>query len=55
MHEKLEKFDRNKVWKLVPKPYHTNVIGTKWIFKSKTDELGQVIRNKAQLVAQGYT
>ena len=32
-----------------------NVIGTKWIFKNKQDSNGQVIRNKARLVAQGYT
>ncbi|GJX82350.1 putative ribonuclease H-like domain-containing protein [Tanacetum coccineum] len=30
-------------------------IGVKWIFKNKTDERGIVIRNKARLVAQGYT
>ena len=51
MHEELEQFKRNYVWDLVPRPSHTNVIGTKWIFKNKTDELGQVIRNKARLVA----
>ena len=55
MHEELAQFERNRVWKLVPRPYHTNVIGTKWIFKNKTDEFGQVIWNKARLVAQGYT
>ena len=27
----------------------------KWIFKNKTDEFGNVVRNKARLVAQGYT
>ena len=51
MHEELAQFERNRVWKLVPRPHHTNVIGTKWIFKNKTDEFGQVIRNKARLVA----
>ncbi|GJW69206.1 retrovirus-related pol polyprotein from transposon TNT 1-94, partial [Tanacetum coccineum] len=30
-------------------------IGTKWVFKNKKDERGIVIRNKARLVAQGYT
>ena len=32
-----------------------HIIGTKWIFRNKTDEEGNVIRNKAQLVAQGYS
>nr|GEU75399.1 putative ribonuclease H-like domain-containing protein [Tanacetum cinerariifolium] len=30
-------------------------IGTKWVLKNKNDEKGIVIRNKARLVAQGYT
>ena len=29
--------------------------GTKWIYRNKQDEHGQVVRNKARLVAQGYT
>ena len=32
-----------------------HIIGTKWIFCNKTDEEGNVIRNKAQFVAQGYS
>lgn len=43
------------MWQLVPRSYHTNVIGTKWVFKNKTDESGNVVRNKARIVAQGYT
>ena len=30
------------------------MIGTKWIFKNKSDEHGTVIRNKSRLVAQSY-
>ena len=55
MQEELEQFLRNKVWNLVPRPMNTNIIGTKWIFKNKSDEFGTIIRNKARLVAQGYT
>lgn len=55
MQEDLEEFARNDVWNLVPRPIQVNVIGTKWIFKNKTDELGNITRNKARLVAQGYT
>ena len=31
------------------------MIGTKWVFRNKQDQDGIVIRNKARLVAQGYT
>nr|GEW80381.1 ribonuclease H-like domain-containing protein [Tanacetum cinerariifolium] len=30
-------------------------IGTKWVLKTKKDERGIVIRNKARILAQGYT
>ncbi|GJX16248.1 retrovirus-related pol polyprotein from transposon TNT 1-94 [Tanacetum coccineum] len=36
-------------------PKRKRAIGTKWVFKNKKDERGIVIRNKARLVAQGYT
>ena len=31
------------------------MIGTKWVFRNKQDEHGVVTRNKARLVAQGFT
>ena len=53
MHEELHNFERNQVWTLVEKPDNNhNIIGTKWVFR---DEDGQVVCNKARLVAQGYT
>jgi hypothetical protein len=55
MHDELHQFTRNDVWTLVPRPAEQNIIGTKWIFKNKTDEHGTVVRNKARLVVQGYT
>ena len=55
MHEELNQFVRNDVWELAPRLENVHVIGTKWIFKNKTDEDGEIIRNKSQLVAQGYT
>ena len=39
---------------LVPKIDGANIIGTKWIFKNKTDVKVHVTRNKTCLVAQGY-
>jgi hypothetical protein len=55
MHEELENFERNQVWTLVDSLRDVNVIGTKWVFKNKHGEDGEVVRNKACLVAQGYS
>jgi hypothetical protein len=55
MHEELENFDRNQVWTLVEPPRDVNVIGTKWVFKKKQGEEGEVVRNNACLVAQGFS
>ena len=57
MHEELHQFERNKVWSLVETPdlVKHNIIRTKRIFCNKQDEDGIVVRNKARLVAQGYT
>ena len=54
MQEELNQFERNDVWDLVPRPDNQSVIGTKWVYKNKADEFGNIIRNKARLVAQGY-
>ena len=54
MQEELNQFERNGVWKLVPKPKGRVIIGTKWVFRNKLDEAGIVTRNKARLVAKGY-
>ena len=55
MQDELSQFNRNHVWDLVPKPKDHSIIGTKWIFRNKLDEDGNVVRNKARLVAQGYS
>ncbi|GJU79318.1 putative ribonuclease H-like domain-containing protein [Tanacetum coccineum] len=44
-----------EVWTLVELPNGKRAIGTKWVFRNKKDERGIVIKNKARLVAQGYT
>ena len=40
---------------MVERPKDYNVIGTKWVFRNKQNEDGIVVRNKARLVAQGFT
>jgi hypothetical protein len=46
---------RNLVWTVVEPPRDVNVIGTKWVSKNKQGEDGEVVRNKARLVAQGLS
>nr|GEU31158.1 copia protein [Tanacetum cinerariifolium] len=53
--EELLQFKMQKVWVLVDLPKGKRAIGSKWVFRNKKDERGIVIRNKAQLVAQGHT
>ncbi|GKB14204.1 putative ribonuclease H-like domain-containing protein [Tanacetum coccineum] len=55
MQKELLQFKLQQVWTLVDLPYSKRAIGTKWVYRNKKDERGIVIRNKARLVAQGYT
>ncbi|GJW48047.1 retrovirus-related pol polyprotein from transposon TNT 1-94 [Tanacetum coccineum] len=54
MQEELHEFERLKVWELVPRPDKVMVITLKWIYKVKLDEMGEILKNKARLVARGY-
>eukprot|EP00253_Pinus_taeda_P021764 PITA_21764 len=54
MDKELDQIEKNDTWELVPRPHDKNVIGTKWIFKNKLNENGEVIRKNARLVCKGY-
>ncbi|GJT35545.1 retrovirus-related pol polyprotein from transposon TNT 1-94 [Tanacetum coccineum] len=54
MQEEIYKFDWLQIWELVPKPDCVMIITLKWIYKVKLDEYGDVLKNKALLVAKGY-
>ncbi|GKC85949.1 putative ribonuclease H-like domain-containing protein [Tanacetum coccineum] len=55
MQDELLQFKLQKVLTLVELPNGKKAIGTKWVFRNKKDERGIMIKNKARLVAQGYT
>ena len=55
MEKELQKIIKNDTWELVPRPKDKNVIGTKWVFRNKMNEQGEVIRNKERLVCKGYS
>ena len=53
MKEEMKLLHSNDVWELVEPPPNRKIVGSKWIFKKKTDANGTVNRYKARLVAQG--
>ncbi|GJW72551.1 putative ribonuclease H-like domain-containing protein [Tanacetum coccineum] len=55
MQEELLQFKLQKVWNLADLPKGKRAIGAKWVYRKKKDKRGIVVRNKARLVAQGYT
>nr|KAJ0204922.1 hypothetical protein LSAT_V11C500296580 [Lactuca sativa] len=55
MQEELNEFERHKVWTLVPRPSGKTITGTCWVYRNKVDKDVIITRNKARLVAQGFT
>lgn len=48
----------NGTWKVVPQheiPSGTKLVGTRWVFDTKQDESGNIVKRKARLVAQGFS
>mgnify|MGYP000544772057 FL=1 len=54
MQEEMDALAENKTWDLVKLPREKNVVGCKWVYKTKHDSDGNVSRHKARLVAKGY-
>ena len=42
-------------WELVEKPPNTNIVGCRWMYHVKQDNLGLTNDIKSQLVAQGFS
>ena len=55
MEKEMESLDGNDVWELVELPEGQNPVGSKWVFKTKTNADGKIERYKARLVAQGFS
>ena len=45
----------HKTFSIVPLPAGRKAVGSKWVFKTKRNAEGRVIRYKARLVAQGFS
>ena len=55
MDDEIGMIEKNKTWELVKLPKEKEVIGLKWIYKTKYNEDGSVQKHKARLVAKGYS
>ncbi|GLJ54154.1 hypothetical protein SUGI_1160360 [Cryptomeria japonica] len=55
MEEELDQIKKNKTWELVPRTKDKNIIGTKWVYRNKLNEEGQIMRKKGKLVCKGYS
>ena len=55
MNEEIEQIEKNKTRTLVSRPKDKNVIGTKWVFRNKLNEDGEVCINKEKLVCKRYS
>ncbi|KAJ0765449.1 putative RNA-directed DNA polymerase [Helianthus annuus] len=55
MNVEMQSMYDNQVWELVVPPLNSKVVGSKWVFKKKTDMHGNLDTYKARLVAKGFT
>ncbi|GJU86316.1 zf-CCHC domain-containing protein [Tanacetum coccineum] len=55
MNAEMQSMKDNQVWCLVDLPPNCKIVGSKWLFKKKTDMDGIVHTYKARLVAKGFT
>nr|GEY93855.1 zinc finger, CCHC-type [Tanacetum cinerariifolium] len=54
MKVELDSINRNNTWELTTLPKGLKAIGLKWVFKTKKDANGNIIKHKSRLVAKGY-
>ena len=54
MQEEIDTLAENRTWDLIKLPKGKNVVGCKWVYKTKHDSNRNVSRHKARLVAKRY-
>ena len=55
MRREIDSLYEHGVWELVELPEGHKCVGSKWVFKVKTNANSLIERCKARLVAQGYS
>nr|GEX04462.1 zinc finger, CCHC-type [Tanacetum cinerariifolium] len=54
MEIEFDSMNKNNTWNLTTLPTNQKAIGLKWVFKTKRDAKGKIIKYKVRLVAKGY-
>ena len=55
MKEEIAMIEKNRTWSLVDRPESRNVIGVKWVFRTKINPDGSIHKHKERLVVKGYS
>jgi len=55
MDKEIEAIEENQSWRLVNLLEGKDAIGVKWIYKTKFDADGNVVKHKARLVPKGFS
>ena len=54
MDEEIDAIQTNETWELTTFPLKKQVIGVKWVYKTKCNAKEKIDRYKAHLVVKGY-
>ncbi|XP_042939441.1 uncharacterized mitochondrial protein AtMg00810-like [Carya illinoinensis] len=55
MDDEIQALKKNDTWDLLPRPLNHNMVGCRWIFKTKLHVDGSIEHHKARLVAKGFS
>ncbi|KAJ0577826.1 putative RNA-directed DNA polymerase [Helianthus annuus] len=55
MTEEIKAIEKNETWMLVDPPSNRNIVGLKWLYKTKLGPDGKMLKYKARLVLKGYS
>lgn len=55
VNEEIEAIQKNETWILTKLPEGKKAIGLKWVYKSKLNPDGTLLKKKARLVAKGFS
>lgn len=55
MHEELQKLMDMDTWRVVPRPPYKRIVDSKWVYRRKLNEFGEIVEYKARLVARGFS